>query len=96
MSIHCKIEAVIDVIVDQPTPCLADRLLDRIQLLRQFQAASAFIEHRDNAVDMSFRPFQAFDDIRVRLVDMSFYHAFLYPTRGVHTSSVEMRHDCRI
>jgi hypothetical protein len=35
---------MIDVIVNEPPLCLADRLLDGLQLLRKLEAAAAFIE----------------------------------------------------
>ena len=70
MPIGCQIEAVIDVIMDQPAPRLADRFLDRIKLLRQIKAAAPFLKHGDDPAHMAVRPLEAFDDIRMRRVNM--------------------------
>jgi hypothetical protein len=55
---------MIDVIMNEPPPRLADLLLDRIQLLCQIKTASAFVEHGYDTTHMSFRAFEPLDDNR--------------------------------
>jgi len=64
------IETVVDVIVNEVTPCLADRLFDRDKLLCQLKAIPAFVKHRDDAANMPFRPLEPVDNVRKRLVDV--------------------------
>ena len=78
------IKTMIDVIMNEPSLCLRDSLLDRIQLLRQIEAAATFIEHRDDTANMPLRPLEAFDDIRMSLMGMHFRHAVsLIPPGGI-------------
>jgi hypothetical protein len=57
-------------IVNEPSPRLTDRLLDRIELLRQIKTASPLVEHGDDATYMSFRAVEPLDDIGMRCVHM--------------------------
>jgi hypothetical protein len=66
---------MIDVIMNEPALCLADRPLDRLQLLRKFEAAAAFIEHRYDATHVPLRTFEAFDNVGVRLMNVCVCHA---------------------
>jgi hypothetical protein len=70
----CQIKAMIDMIVNEPSPRLTDRLLDRIELLRQIKTASPLVEHGDDATYMSFRAFEPLDDIGMRCVHVVLSH----------------------
>jgi hypothetical protein len=65
-----QIKAMIDMIVNEPSPRLTDRLLDCIELLRQIKTASPLAEHGDDTTYMSFRTFEPLDDIGMRCVRM--------------------------
>jgi hypothetical protein len=66
---------MIDVIVNEPPLCLADRPLDCVQLLRKLEAAAAFIEHGDDAAHVPLGTLEAFDDVWMRLMDVCVCHA---------------------
>src|SRR6266850_111741 len=59
------IEAVLDVVVDQLPLGFGNRAFDRVELLRQVEAASAFLEHSDNRAKVTFGALQASNDGRV-------------------------------
>src|SRR5262249_11923955 len=61
--VHGGIEAMIDVIVDQGLFCLADGLLDGVQLLRHVETGARLLDHRDDAPQMPFGPLQPLDDV---------------------------------
>jgi hypothetical protein len=67
-AIRGRIEAVIDVIVDEGLLGLGNSLLDRMKLLGQVEAGSAIIEHRDDPAQVSLGPLQPLDDLRMALV----------------------------
>ena len=73
-SVGCGIQTMIDMVVNQPPLCFADRLLDRMQLLGKLEAAAAFIEHRDDAPHVPLRTLEAFDDVGMRLMNMCACH----------------------
>ena len=64
-------------VVDQPALGLADRLLDRVQLLRQVQAGTPFLEHLDHPAKVPLGTFQALHDIRVTFMEV--FTAHLHP-----------------
>jgi hypothetical protein len=65
---------MVDVIVNEPPLCLADRLLDGVQLLRKFEAVATFTEHRDDAAHVPLSTFEAFDNVGMGLMDMCVCH----------------------
>lgn len=60
-----SVQTMIDVVVNQRSLGFTDGLFDRVKLLGEVEAGAAFIEHRNDAPQMAFSPFQPFDDIRV-------------------------------
>ena len=64
------IEAVVDVIVHQRLLGAGDGTLDGLQLLRDLEASTLFLEHADDAAQVALRPFQALDDFRMRSVSV--------------------------
>ena len=58
-------EAVVDVIVYQRLLGAGDRLLDRVQLLRNLQAVSIRLQHIDGAFQVAQGALQALEDFRV-------------------------------
>ncbi|VVT27840.1 conserved hypothetical protein [Sphingomonas aurantiaca] len=61
-------QAVIDMIVDQCPLGACDGILNRLELLRQFDTGAVFIDHTDDAAEVTGCPVQAFDDGRVTVV----------------------------
>jgi hypothetical protein len=57
---------VIDVVVHQRLLGAGDGTFDGLQLLRDIEAATVFLEHADDAVQVALGPFQALDDLRMR------------------------------
>jgi hypothetical protein len=56
---------MIEMVLDQSALGLSDRLLHRMELLRDINAWSAALNHRDNAAEMTLGPLQALDDFGV-------------------------------
>jgi hypothetical protein len=50
-----------------------------MKLLRQFQTGSSCIHHLYYAAQVALSPLQAFDNLRMRVVLMIFYHFNSYP-----------------
>lgn len=65
---------MIDVIVDQCALCLADGLLDGVELLGQIEAGAALGKHFDDAAEVTFGALQPFDDIRVSFMGVIMGH----------------------
>jgi hypothetical protein len=64
---HGVVETMIDVIVHQGLLGAGDGTFDGLQLLRDIEAAAAFLEHADNAAcRWPFGSFEALDDFRMR------------------------------
>jgi hypothetical protein len=49
------VEAMIDVVVDQRLLGLANRLLDGVKLLGDIETGPSFLDHADDAAEMSLR-----------------------------------------
>jgi hypothetical protein len=60
------VETVVDVVVYQSLLSIADRFLYSMQLLRNFQTASFFLQHSENAVKVTLSPLEPFDYVRMR------------------------------
>ena len=63
-------QAVVDVVLDQRALGLADRFLDRVQLLGDVHTGATVLYHGDDAAQMALGTFQPFDDFRMTLVLM--------------------------
>lgn len=75
---------MIDVIVNEPPLRFDNRFFDGVQLLSQFDAAAAFVEHFNHAANVAIRALEALDDVRMRLVAMGVFHARKrIPPRGI-------------
>src|ERR1700674_1007855 len=61
-------KTMVDMVMYQGLLCIDDGIFNRLQLLRDFQAATILLQHEDNALEVTFGPFQALDDIGVRRV----------------------------
>jgi len=57
------------VIVDQRLFCLANGLLDRVELLSQIDASPTLLDHGNDASQVSFGTLQPLDDLRVALMN---------------------------
>src|SRR4051794_11060662 len=57
------LQAVLDVVLDQFFLRLADRGLDRMELLGQVKAGLAFLDHGDDRSEVPFGPLEAGDDV---------------------------------
>src|ERR1700722_10817635 len=73
---------MIDVVVDQPPLRFGDRLLDRMQLLGELDAAAALVEHFDDAPHMPLGTLEALDDVAMRSVNVCLRHARSVSYRG--------------
>ena len=73
-----RLEAIVDVILDQRPLCLADRLFDSVQLLGDVKARAAPLDHLGNAAQMSLRAFQALEDLRVTGVEIGALHLSIF------------------
>jgi hypothetical protein len=76
------LEAMIEVVLDQRLFCLANRLFDRMKLLRDLQARSTTLDHFDHTAQVACNSIESFDDLRVSLVRLPFCHNHSYP-RGM-------------
>ena len=65
---------MIDVIMDQCALCLANGLLDCVQLLRQIKAGAILGKHLDDAAEVTFGTLQPLDDIGVSFVNVIMGH----------------------
>ena len=61
---------MIDMVVDERSLGLADRFFDGVKLLGEVETGTPLVEHRDDAAQVAFSPFQPFDDIRVGSMGM--------------------------
>lgn len=69
---------MIDMVVNQRPFGACDRILDRLQLLRDLDTGTLLFDHADDSAQMSCRPVEPLDDrwvAGVRLMN----HAFLKP-----------------
>jgi hypothetical protein len=73
---------VIDMVVDEPSLCFVDRLLDCMQLLGKLKAAPTFIKHRYDASHVALSALEAFDDVWMRLMNMCVCHDLKLSYRG--------------
>src|SRR5882724_6394242 len=74
----CRVEAMIEVIVDEGLLGLVHGALDRVKLLRQIKARATSLDHLDHLQQVAARALQAFDDGRVRFMGMMmFVHAYI-------------------
>ena len=62
-SVGRSIQTVIHMIVDQRSLGFADGFFDGVKLLGKIEARPAFIEHLDDATEVTFSPLQPFDDV---------------------------------
>ncbi|MET4320041.1 hypothetical protein ABIC02_003789 [Bradyrhizobium sp. RT5a] len=76
-----RIQAVVDMIVDEGFFGLGDGFLDRMKLLGQVETGAAIIEHRDDPAQVPLGALQPLDDIRMALVDV-LRHGSSYPRGG--------------
>jgi hypothetical protein len=80
--VGCLIETVIEVIVDQRLFRLANRLFDRVELLRQIDARPTLIDHGNDASQVTLGALQPLDDLRVALMNESLFQLPVsYPPR---------------
>jgi hypothetical protein len=63
---------MIDMVMDQPTSGLVDRLLDRMQLLRKFDAATTLVEHLNDSAHVPIGALEPLDDILVGSMNVRF------------------------
>jgi hypothetical protein len=63
-------QAMVEVVLDQGSLGIANCALDRMQLLREIKAWTTFLDHGDDAPEVTFRPLQAFCDLRMGVVPM--------------------------
>jgi len=78
-----RIQAVIDVIVDQRPLGLADRLLNCVELLGKVEARPGLAEHLDDLVQMSLGASEPFHNLGVGFVNVISCHGqTLSPGRG--------------
>jgi len=70
VAVRCGVQTMIDVIMYQCALCLADGLLDRVELLGQIEAGAALGKHFDDAAEVTFRALQPFDDIRMTFMSV--------------------------
>lgn len=64
-------EAVVDVVVDQDLLGVPYRALHGVELLREVEAGAAFLDHRHDARQVTLRPIEPFDDVRMRVMFMA-------------------------
>lgn len=76
---HEVFETVIQMVPDQGLLGLLNRLLHRLQLLRNLQAGAPVPEHVDGAAQVPAGPAQAFDDGRVGGMCVRLCHGCSYP-----------------
>ena len=80
--VGCLIEAVIEVIVDQRLFRLANRLFDRVELLRQIDARPTLIDHGNDASQVTLGALQPLDDLRLALMNEGLFKLPVsYPPR---------------
>jgi hypothetical protein len=63
---------MIDMVMDQPTFSLVDRLLDRMQLLRKLDAATTLVEHLNDSTHVPIGALEPLDDILVGSMNVRF------------------------
>src|SRR5262245_24996693 len=68
VGVHGIVETMVDVIVDQLALGIADRGLDRVQLLGKLQAGPAVLDHANQGAQMTLGTLQALDDVRMACV----------------------------
>ena len=69
-SVVCGMDqAVVDMVVDQGLLGRRHRAFDRMQLLGEFHAGAAGLDHADDVAQVPLGAFQPFDDLGVGLVN---------------------------
>ena len=62
------VEAIVNVVMDIELFGFSDGLLNRVELLGNFEASAAAFDHRDDGAKMTLGPFQAVNDRGVSAV----------------------------
>ncbi len=75
-------------IPDQCLLGLSDRLLDRVKLLGDVEAAAAALDHLDDAAQMAVGPLEALDDFGMGLMLMWLFHPIILSPRGGYRQPV--------
>lgn len=68
-------QAVVDVVVDKGLLGGRNRLLDGVKLLGEINAGPLILHHLDHGPNVTFRAFEALDDVGMRCM-RDVYHAF--------------------
>lgn len=74
-------------IVDQRALSVGDRLLYRMQLLRDVEASSAVLDHFYDPAQVALRPLQPLDDLRVALMKVDIFQPILLSIRREYSLS---------
>jgi hypothetical protein len=82
VAVRRSIQAMIHMVVNEPTLRFADRLLDRMKLLCELDAAATFIEHLDDAPHVPLRTLEALDDVGVGSMNVCLRHSGSVSYRG--------------
>jgi hypothetical protein len=82
-SPHGLFKAVVQMILDQGLLGLADRLLDRVELLGDVQAGAPALSHLDDAVQVPFRASEALYDLAGMALVAMIFMSFTYPPGGI-------------
>jgi hypothetical protein len=78
---HCVFQAMVDVVMHQRLLGIGHGLFDRLQLLGDFKATTAVLEHLDDALEVTIGPFEAFDNFWVR--SMGSHGPYAIPLEGI-------------